>query len=342
MTPDPNAPSAPKGAVFALSVALVAAVVCGGIAAYIAYNAGYDAARATLQARLDEQAKALEKTQVQKPKKQADEIPPVRPTAFSAADLQVPGLTDLPPRARDELMAVFNTIAGPCEPCVDNGQSFAICLLERPVCENMPILAARAVRLSKQGLDRIAITQALTFERPWARVDVGSSPTEGPADAPVTIVEFTDFQCPYCARAQKTLTEIRDRYGDKVRFVYKSYPINTHKAARPAALAAMAAHNQGRFWEYKRLLFERQRELKQETTLEAIAREVGLDIARWEKDRASELTASKVSLDEQQARRLRVRSTPTFYVNGYRIKGARALESFTRIIDAELTDLDAK
>jgi len=340
--PPSLAPPRPGGTVFALSIALVAVIACGALGAYVAYNAGYDKAQAVYQARLDEQTKAMEKAQAQKPRRQAEEVPPVKPSTYGAADLTVPGLEDLPPQTRDDLVSVFNSVVGPCEPCVETGQSFAMCLKERPTCFNMPVLAARAVRLAREGRDRAAITEALTFEKPWTRVDVGASPTEGPEDAPVTIVEFTDFQCPYCARAQKTLQEIRERYGDKVRLVYKSYPLGIHKKARPAAIAAVAAHEQGRFWEYKRLLFERQKELNRDGTLEEIAKEVGLDLARWQKARDDGLTSGKVTLDEQQAQRLRVRSTPTFYVNGYRIKGARPFESFARIIDAELADLDAK
>ncbi len=344
MTPNPPISAAPRppGSVLVLTVALVAAVVCGVIGAYISYNVGYDKASILLQARLDEQTRALEKVQAQKPKRKGDTAPPITPSTFSATDLPIAGLADLPPQRRDDVVSVFNTIVGPCEPCVETGQSFATCLKDRPTCWNMPVLAGRAIRLAREGKDRGTISDALTFERPWTRVEPMASPSEGPEDAPVTIVEFTDFQCPYCARAQKTLAEIRARYGDQVRFVYKAYPLGTHRFARPAALAAVAAHDQGRFWEYKRLLFERQKELIHEGTLEEIAKEVGLDVPRWKKSMDEGLTSGKVTLDVQQAERLGVHSTPTFFVNGYRVKGARPLESFTRIIEAELSDLSAR
>jgi len=332
----------PPGPVLALTVALVAAVVCGVIAAYVTYNAGYDKAQTLYQARLDEQTKAMEKAQAQKPKRKGEEAPPVKPSTFAAADLDIPGLANLAPQARDELMTVLNTVVGPCEPCVETGQSFATCLEERPACLNMPVLARRGVRLAGEGKDRTALGDALTFEKPWTRVDPGASPSDGPDDAPVTIVEFTDFQCPYCARVQPTLAEIKARYGAQVRFVYKAYPLATHKRARPAALAAVAAHKQGKFWEYKKVLFENQKELVKEPTLEELAKGIGLDVARWKKDMDDGLTSGAVSLDQQQADRLGVHSTPTFFVNGYRIKGARPLESFTRIIDAELVDLGRK
>jgi protein-disulfide isomerase len=218
------------------------------------------------------------------------------------------------------------------------GLSFATCLKEKPVCENMPGLATRAVRLAAEGRSRDEITQALTFEKPWAKVEAGSSPSRGPADAPVTIIEFTDFQCPFCARSQKPLAEVEEKYGDRVRVVFKNYPLGMHKMAKPAAAAAVAAGLQGKFWPYQALLFERQKDLSKEGFFEGLAGELGLDAARLRKDLESPAVEQQIQADMAQAQRLGVHSTPTFYVNGYKLKGARPFEAFSRIIDAELQD----
>ncbi|HKJ23949.1 MAG TPA: thioredoxin domain-containing protein [Myxococcota bacterium] len=166
-------------------------------------------------------------------------------------------------------------------------------------------------------------------------VEIGESPVRGAADAKVTIVEFSDFQCPYCGRVKPTLTKLLEEYPDDVRVVYKHLPLSFHKDALPAAKAAVAAGKQGKFWEMHDALFEHQRELGDETYLE-IARELGLDVEQFEKDYKSAPVATEVAHDMNEARRLGVTGTPGFFVNGRFASGARPYESFKAMVDQAL------
>ena len=161
------------------------------------------------------------------------------------------------------------------------------------------------------------------------------SPTLGPVDAPVTIVEFSEFQCPFCQRAQGTLETLRERYGQQVRFVYKHLPLDFHAQAEPAALASQAAHNQGKFWEYSAKLWENQNRLGNRLYTQ-VAEEVGLDIAQFELDRTAASTRQALALDLQDAARIGARGTPYFLINGQVLNGARPLNDFVAVIEQAL------
>ena len=217
--------------------------------------------------------------------------------------------------------------------------SAATCTKAKPICENMPGLVGRAARLARQGKGKQEITDALTFDEPWARVDIGKSPIEGPVDAPITVVEYSEFQCPFCRRAQETMEKIEEAYHGKVRFVFKHFPLSKHKLAKPAAIASMAAGYQGQFWPYKALLFERQRDLRKDGIFEEIAGQVELDQVRWKRDLENPEIEAIIKADVGQAKKLGVRGTPTFFVNGYKLRGAKPFGAFQELIDAELADL---
>ncbi|MEO1300384.1 MAG: thioredoxin domain-containing protein, partial [Cyanobacteria bacterium J06636_16] len=166
-------------------------------------------------------------------------------------------------------------------------------------------------------------------------IAIGKAPTRGPKRAPVTIVVFSDFQCPYCSRAQKTLDTLAKSYKGKIRFVFKHNPLPFHEQAKPAALAALAAHSQGKFWEYHDLLFNNQRALST-SDLERYARQVGLDLKRFRKDMHSDRIRAVLDNDRQQASKVGARGTPTFFINGRILTGAQAVEKFKEMIDQEL------
>jgi protein-disulfide isomerase len=154
-------------------------------------------------------------------------------------------------------------------------------------------------------------------------------PAKGKASAPVTLVEFSDFQCPYCARATPALREIESAYPNDVRIVWKHLPLNFHQNAMPAALAAEAAREQGgaaKFWAMHDKLFSNQASLSAET-YESYARELGLDVSRFQRDMASPKLKARVEEDAQLAQKLGVSGTPTFVVNGERVVGANALRA---------------
>jgi len=167
------------------------------------------------------------------------------------------------------------------------------------------------------------------------KVPLEESPSQGPADALVTMVEFTDFQCPFCARANATVKQIQDEYGNKLRLVVKQHPLPIHPRARPTAIASLAAHNQGKFWEYHDKLFANQRTLD-DASLETFAKEVGLDVKRWKKDLEDPKLAAIVDRDEKLALSLGAGGTPGFFVNGRFFSGAQPIEVFRAVIDEEL------
>ncbi len=164
---------------------------------------------------------------------------------------------------------------------------------------------------------------------------VGGSPVKGPEHAPVTIVEFSDYQCPFCARSEGLVQQALAAYPTQVRLAFKHYPLTSiHPQAMDAALAAVAAQRQGRFWEMHEKLFANQRALGRDQLLQ-YARELGLDLPRFEADLASPEVKAQVTADIQLARRAGVRGTPTIFVNG-RLLQNRSLEGFKELIEPQL------
>jgi protein-disulfide isomerase len=167
-------------------------------------------------------------------------------------------------------------------------------------------------------------------------VDVATAPAKGPSTATVTIAEFSDFQCPFCLGVNPTIKQLEDTYKDRVRFVWKHLPlVGIHPHAMSAAVAAEAARNQGKFWEYHDKLFANQERLEL-GDLKQYAQELGLDIARFDKDRDDPELKTKVQADMAEATALGVKSTPTFFINGRLVRGAMPFETFATIIDQEL------
>lgn len=163
---------------------------------------------------------------------------------------------------------------------------------------------------------------------------IKDAPMKGNADALVTIVTFSEFQCPFCARVLPTLEEVEKTHGSDVRIFFKDLPLPFHKEAAPAARAAHAAGKQGKFWEYHDLLFENQRDLNN-APYEALAEELGLDIDQFNQDRESDEIKTLVDESEKLAGSLGVRGTPNFFVNGANIRGAQPAAAFNALIEQE-------
>jgi protein-disulfide isomerase len=161
------------------------------------------------------------------------------------------------------------------------------------------------------------------------------SPAVGPASAEVSIVAFSDFQCPFCSRAVPTLEQVEKEYGDKVRIVFKHLPLSMHPKAPAAHAAAEAAHRQGKFWEMHDRIFQNQREMSPERYVE-YATELGLDVERFRKDLESQDVKKRIDADTSEASRLNVRGTPAFFINGRYLSGAQPFETFKQRIDEEL------
>lgn len=164
---------------------------------------------------------------------------------------------------------------------------------------------------------------------------LGSSPVKGNPNAPVTIVMFSDFQCPFCARVEGTLRELEGRYGEEIRIVWKNNPLPFHDRAEEAARAANAAGAQGKFWEMHDKIFANQSALSAED-LHEYASQLGLDMYRFEADMIAPRIASAIKDDQDLAVRLAARGTPHFFINGYRLRGAQPTTKFVELIDREL------
>ncbi|MBO4710800.1 thioredoxin domain-containing protein [bacterium] len=152
-------------------------------------------------------------------------------------------------------------------------------------------------------------------------VDPGTAIFRGPQDAPVTVINFSDFQCPFSKRSVDAMEGILKRYNGKVRYVFKHFPLSFHKWAKQASYAAIAAQNQGKFWEYYAKLYTDVKNINEETIV-AYAKELKLDMDKFNADRVSPETAKKVQDDITQGSLFGVRGTPTLFINGIRIVGA--------------------
>jgi protein-disulfide isomerase len=168
------------------------------------------------------------------------------------------------------------------------------------------------------------------------KINTAGSPGKGgPESAKVTVVEFSDFQCPFCSRVTPTLNQIEEAYGKDVRIVFKHLPLRMHTKAPAAHAAAEAAHRQGKFWEMHDKIFANQRELTEAKYVE-YATELGLDVEKFKKDSASAEVKKKVDNDAKEAAALGVTGTPGFFINGLFLSGARPFDSFKTVIDKEL------
>lgn len=166
---------------------------------------------------------------------------------------------------------------------------------------------------------------------------VGDSPEHGPKDAWVTIVEVSDFQCPFCGRAVGTMKEIEQNYKDDVRIVFKNNPLPFHNRAMPAALAAECAHEQNKFWALHDQMFENQRALE-DKDIEGYAKTAGLDMGKFKKclSDTNGKGAAHIKADQELATKLGARGTPAFFINGRFLSGAQPFPAFKAIIDEEL------
>jgi len=174
----------------------------------------------------------------------------------------------------------------------------------------------------------------ISLRPPKRDVQVGRN-VRGPANAPVTIVEFSDYECPFCKRAEASVKQVLDTYGDKIRFSYRDYPLEFHANARTASEAAHCAAAQGKFWEYHAKLMASSD--LQVSALKTTADEVGLDRAKFDKCLDSGEFKSVIEEEISAAGAAGVNGTPAFFINGRMLDGAQPFEAFQEIIDEELS-----
>lgn len=169
-----------------------------------------------------------------------------------------------------------------------------------------------------------------------APIETADAPSRGPADAPVTIVEFSDFHCPFCRRVQPTLEQVLAKYPSQVRLVYKHFPLDSlHPQARRAAEASWCAQQQGKFWPYHDRLYQAGTDASA-GTLDRLAAEVGLDGQSFEQCLAGGQAAAAVQAHVAEGAKYGVTGTPGFFINGRFLSGAQPLENFVRVIEEEL------
>jgi protein-disulfide isomerase len=191
-----------------------------------------------------------------------------------------------------------------------------------------------AMNRRKGQVDKEQESLEAQFKNPL-KPSTSDRPILGAKNAPITIVEYSDFECPYCSRAQPTMEKILKEYKGKVKLIFKHLPLPFHAQALPAAKAAVAAGNQGKFYEYHDELFKNNKKLSDKLYTD-VAKKLNLNLEKFNKDMASAATAKIIKEDEAEARKFNISGTPGFIINGVALKGAYPFEQFKMIIDRHL------
>jgi protein-disulfide isomerase len=173
------------------------------------------------------------------------------------------------------------------------------------------------------------------LDPPRTQVAIDPQRVRGPANAPITIVEFADFECPYCAAVEPTLRKLIAKYPSQIRLAYRDFPLSSHPHAWPSAEAARCALAQGKYWEYHDLLFDNQPK-RDQGDLAQFATTAHLDLAKFSECVAQRSYAADVQRDLSVGEDLDINGTPAFFINGISVEGAVPFERFSRVIDAEL------
>lgn len=220
----------------------------------------------------------------------------------------------------------------------------AQCRMEDPLCAYSKRLAYIVIRDAAAGkklaeiranLVKMANTPPPVLDEQPTRISVTGDPVRGPVNARVTIVEFSDFQCPFCAAATTQVINLLKKYPTQVRVIFKQFPLDTHSQAHLAAEASLAAQAQGKFWQLHDKLYAHFREINR-TRIMVWAGEVGLDVNRLQADLDSHKYAARVDAEEQQGEQADVMGTPTFFINGHKLNAAFDVATVSPLIDEAL------
>jgi protein-disulfide isomerase len=223
--------------------------------------------------------------------------------------------------------------------CKDIGPETATCSMVRERTSSFP--AAQCDKMLGSYND--VLTELKQMEKANAplpaelatRQAAGDGPSFGPANAKVSVVEYSDFECPYCTRGAAVVTKLKEKYGDKVRFVFRQFPLAMHENAPLAAEASLAAHAQGKFWPFHDQLFANQRALER-PNLEEYAAKVGLDMAKFKKALDDHTYADAVKADMKLAEEAVVSGTPTMFIGAERVANPTDFEAVAKQIDSAL------
>jgi protein-disulfide isomerase len=238
-------------------------------------------------------------------------------TTTTQADVTLAGVdtSTLTPREKKEWSSYVSELLAPCS---DVPVPIAQCVTEKRNCTKCVAAAKFVAKGVRDGLSRDQIEKSYhgRFDADRIKnVAIDDSPSKGPASAPVTIVEFADFECPFCAMEAPVLEKAWNEHRGSVRFVYKYFPLSGHPHGEIAARAAIAAAMQGKFWEMHDKLFSNREHLEQ-SDLEGYAKELGLDVVKFRTDAQSQAATDRIARDKKTAESLDVKGTPTIYING--------------------------
>jgi protein-disulfide isomerase len=267
-------------------------------------------------------------------------------TATSLPDVDLGGLT---PAQQTNALRVMRSQDCTC-PC---GLKIAECRVKDPACVSSKGLASAMVDAIKKGKTEagaIAAAKASRFgQAPLLQVlekaidiPTANSPSAGPANARITLVEFSDFQCPFCYKAVAHLNTLLKAYPTQVKLIFKQFPlVDSHPEAAISAAAALAAHQQGKFWQMHDIMFANHGNLSRKAIL-GWAAGLGLDMGRFTADLDSPAIQKAVKRDLDDGARAGVDATPTVFIDGQKYNGALALDTIKPVIEAELKRLGGK
>jgi protein-disulfide isomerase len=226
------------------------------------------------------------------------------------------------------------------------GMKVAECRVKDPSCfysRGLALVMVDAVRAGKSDKEVLAAADASKFAHPPEQklledaihIPTAGSPVTGPQNAPITLVEFSDFQCPYCALATPQLKAVLKAYPTQVKLIFKQFPLEMHSQAAMAAAAAIAAQKQGKFWPMHDALFASRSDLSRPTII-TLASTIGLDVKRFEADMDSADIKQVIDRDLEDGTRAGVMSTPTLFIDGQHYNGPIKLQTLTPLLEAEL------
>ena len=223
--------------------------------------------------------------------------------------------------------------------CADVGDKTETCTMVR---EKTPSFPAERCKGMLEHYDEV-IAELKSVEQEKAplpddlarRQAAGDAPSFGPKDAKLTLVEYSDFECPYCGRAAEVITKVKEKYGTKVRFVFRQFPLPMHSHADLAAQASLAANAQGKFWAFHDLLFQNQRDLER-PSLEKFAQKAGLDMAKFKKALDDHTYADAVKADVKLGTEASVGGTPTMFLGAERVENGLDVDVLSAEIDRRL------
>ncbi len=249
-------------------------------------------------------------------------------------------LSSLTPVQKKAVLKILREESCTCQ-C---GMKAAECIIKDPNCSYSRGLAKIAIEGVKEGKSLMEISKLMDaspkahrpklLEDP-VKIPVAGAPVRGPEDARITLVEFSDFECPFCSAAVKQVDLVMAAYPKDIKLIYKQFPLSMHPHAEMAAEASLAARDQGKFWEMYEMLFKNYRRLSSESIL-AMAKEMGLDMDKFKADLVSGKYKAIVEKDMADGDAAGVYGTPAFYINGKQYNGQLTLAALKPILAAEL------